>query len=107
VRASTTDLFLAVSAAATALPAYTLGRWLWAAHAHPGFRQAATAYSSDFPFGLQGSANTWASAGSAAVALWAAGLVSGRVPDRPRRVLAYSLLIVAAALLIWNLWSMM
>ena len=107
VRPSTADLLLAVAAAATVLPAYALARWLWAVQGHPGFRPAAAAFYGNFPLGLRGSAITWASATTAAMAVLASGLVWQRSQRRPRRVIALAILVAAAALLMWNLWSMM
>ena len=107
MRRSTASLLLGIAAVATAFPAYALLRWLWAwRQAHSVFREAVLIFETDFPFGLRGTAITLTSLGAAAVGALTAGLVL-RGAHGVTRAVAYSILVSAATLVIWNLWTMM
>ena len=107
MKQSTASLALAFAAVTTVLPAYALLRWLWAwRQPHAGFGEAVAVFETGFPFGLRGSSIVWACVASAAAGVVAAGLVLQRARGATRAV-AYTIIVGAAALLMWNLWTMM
>ncbi len=107
IRQSTASFGLAFAALATVLPVYALLRWFWAWHQpHADFRDAVTVFDTGFPFGLRGSSITWACVVSAAAGVVAAGLIVRRTRGATRAV-ACTIMVSAAALLMWNLWTMM
>ncbi len=107
IKQSTASLALGLAAVATVLPGYALLRWLWAwRQPHADYRDAVKVFDAGFPFGLRGSSITWACLVSAAVGVAAAGLIVRRTRGATRAV-AWTIMVGAAALLAWNLWTMM
>ena len=87
--------------------AYALLRW-WLAWRvpHSAYREAVATFEAGFPFGLRGTGITLACLAGAVVGFLIAGIVWQRAHSVIRPV-AMALLVCAAALVMWNLWTMM
>jgi hypothetical protein len=88
-------------------PLYAAARWLWAWHVSRGqLSVAVSRFESGFGLGLHGKAITLAALGGAALGFVCSGYAWRRLAGPGRRV-AMMVLLLAAALVMWNLWTMM